>query len=45
LQFPGGKRLSLFHAKIVLKAGRSQGTFSGTTLAGQIPGSGTFRCS
>jgi hypothetical protein len=45
LQFPGGKRLSLFHAKIVLKAGRSQGTFSGTTLADQIPGSGTFRCS
>jgi hypothetical protein len=45
LQFPGGKRASLFHAKIVLKAGRSQGTFAGTTLADHIPGSGTFRCS
>ena len=44
LQFPGGKRASLFHAKIVLKAGRSQGTFAGTTLADHIPGSGTFRC-
>ena len=45
LQFPGGKRTSLFHAKIVLKAGRSQGTFAGTTLADHTPGSGTFRCS
>ena len=45
LQFPGGKRASLFHAKIVLKAGRTQGTFAGTTLAGHTPGSGTFRCS
>jgi hypothetical protein len=44
-QFPGGKRGSLFHAKIVLKGGRTQGTFAGTTLADHIPGSGTFRCS
>jgi hypothetical protein len=44
-QFPGGKRVALFHATIVLKAGRSQGTFKGTTLADQRPGSGTFRCS
>jgi hypothetical protein len=45
LQFPGGKRASLFHAKIVLKGGRSQGTFAGTTLADHVPGSGTFSCS
>jgi hypothetical protein len=44
-QFPGGKRGSLFHAKIVLKGRRTQGTFAGRTLADRIPGSGTFRCS
>ena len=44
LQFPGGKRASLFHAKIVLKGGRTQGTFAGKTLAGGISGSGTFHC-
>src|SRR5260221_8729528 len=45
LQFPGGKRTSLFHAKIVLKASRSQGTFAGATLADHTPGSGPFHCS
>jgi hypothetical protein len=44
LQFPGGKRLSLFHAKIVLEGGRTRGTFAGKTLSGRIPGSGTFHC-
>jgi hypothetical protein len=44
LQFPGGKHTSLFHAKIVLKGGRTQGTFAGKTLSGGIPGSGTFHC-
>jgi hypothetical protein len=44
LQFPGGKRTSLFHAKIVLEGGRTQGTFAGKTLPGGIPGSGPFHC-
>jgi hypothetical protein len=44
LQFPGGKRTSLFHARIVVKGGRTQGTFAGKTLSGGIAGSGTFHC-
>ena len=44
LQFPGGKRKSLFNATIVLKGGRTQGTFTGTTLADHVKGSGTLHC-
>jgi hypothetical protein len=43
-QFPDGKHESLFHAKVVLRGGRTQGTFAGKTLADGIPGSGTFHC-
>jgi hypothetical protein len=37
-------RNSLFHATIKLQGGKRHGTFSGTTLADQKPGSGTFSC-
>ena len=43
-QFPNGKHNALFHAKIKLTGGRKHGIFSGTTLADQKPGSGTFSC-
>jgi len=43
-QLPNGQHDSLFHATVVLKNGRSQGTFSGTTLADHVKGSGTFHC-
>jgi len=38
------KHNALFHAKIKLTGGRKHGTFSGTSLADQKPGSGTFSC-
>ena len=43
-QFPNGAHNALFHAKIELTGGRKHGIFSGTTLADQKPGSGTFSC-
>jgi hypothetical protein len=43
-QLPNGLRNSLFHATIKLQRGRKRGTFSGTTLADQKRGSGTFSC-
>jgi hypothetical protein len=43
-QFPNGTRGSLFHALIVLQGGRKHGTFAGTTLVGNVKGTGTFSC-
>jgi hypothetical protein len=43
-QLPNGQRDSLFHATVVLKSGRSQGTFSGRTLRGDVKGTGSFHC-
>ena len=43
-QLPGGVHQALFHATIKLTGGRKHGTFKGTTLADQKPGSGTFSC-
>ena len=43
-QLPNGQHESLFHATVVLKNGRSQGTFSGETLADHVKGTGTFHC-
>jgi hypothetical protein len=43
-QLPNGRRNSLFHATVVLAGGRSHGTFSGSTLAGNVRGSGSFHC-
>lgn len=43
-QLPDGSHGSLFHATIKLTGGRKKGTFSGTTLAGGVKGSGTFSC-
>jgi hypothetical protein len=43
-QFPNGARNSLFHATIKLQGGRKRGTFSGTRMADQKRGSGTFSC-
>jgi hypothetical protein len=43
-QFPHGAHNALFHATIKLTGGRKHGTFKGTTLADQKPGSGTFSC-
>lgn len=43
-QLPDGEHNSLFHATVVLKNGRSQGTFSGSTLADHVKGSGSFHC-
>jgi hypothetical protein len=43
-QLPTGKHDSLFHATVVLKGGRSAGTFTGRTLAGNVKGSGSFHC-
>jgi hypothetical protein len=43
-QFPNGVHNSLFHATIRLAGGRKHGTFSGTTLADQRKGTGTFSC-
>jgi hypothetical protein len=43
-QFPNGKSGSLLHTTIKLAGGRKKGTFSGTTLAGNAKGFGTFSC-
>jgi hypothetical protein len=43
-QFANGTHNSLFHATIKLTGGRKHGTFSGTTLADQKRGFGTFSC-
>jgi hypothetical protein len=43
-QLPNGRRNSLFHATVVLAGGRSRGTFSGSTLVGNVKGSGSFHC-
>jgi len=43
-QLPDGEHNSLFHATVVLKDGRSEGTFTGSTLVGNVKGSGSFHC-
>jgi hypothetical protein len=43
-QFPTGAHNSLFHATIRLQGGRKRGTFTGTALADQRKGFGTFSC-
>jgi hypothetical protein len=39
-----GVRGTLLRATVKLQGGRKRGTFSGTTLVDQKPGSGTFSC-
>jgi hypothetical protein len=43
-QLPNGQRNSLFHATVKLAGGRSHGTFAGSTLVGNVKGSGSFHC-
>jgi hypothetical protein len=43
-QLPNGQRNSLFHATVVLAGGRSHGTFTGSTLVGNVKSSGSFHC-
>ena len=43
-QFPGGLHNALFHVTVKLAGGRKHGTFRGTTLTDQKPGTGTFTC-
>ena len=43
-QLPNGQRNSLFHATVVLAGGRTRGTFTGSTLVGNVRGFGSFHC-
>jgi hypothetical protein len=43
-QLPNGRRNSLFHATVKLAGGRTRGTFTGSTLVGNVKGSGSFHC-
>lgn len=43
-QLANGQRNSLFHATVRLAGGRTRGTFTGSTLVGNVKGSGSFHC-